>query len=416
MIPTWWPAVRATTAVGGLLLLSSSLIEPREAMAQQRPQPQQARPQPRAQQPQSRPQQPRAQQQRPQQQSRQQQPRAQQQSRPQQPQARQPRQPLQRSPQQQQQRQATPQQPRQGTQQQPRSLNQPANQLQTRPQGPGGAGGIQGRQLQGAGGAGGVAPRNPALPPTRLPPARSIGGNFQRLAPNVGRVPTRGGSVAQIPGAGRIPTAHRALPVVARGPNFRHGPGRIAVPRGIPPRHTFARIPPAHFHGRFFPFVQRSWRGPIFWTFVAGVGFLTIPQLYYSTFVEYVNVERYDEAVLLLSEASIEEEDESYVVRQRPASVVYKYRATVAPVVAEEKECFLKHFVDRVWNAEFVSVAIPIDGVESNVTVPVDYYDAFVAEVGKPDYATSCRILVEAAARDTTPAADIGDPEASQVQ
>ena len=121
-------------------------------------------------------------------------------------------------------------------------------------------------------------------------------------------------------------------------------------------------------------------------------------------------------AKLGLSGAAIEEEDDSYVVRERPATIVYRYRAQKAPVVEAEKQCFLRHFVDRKWNMPFANVSIPIDGAESNVTVPEAYYEAFVDEVAKPDYATACRILVEAAARDTTPDADadVGDADVPQ--
>jgi hypothetical protein len=56
--------------------------------------------------------------------------------------------------------------------------------------------------------------------------------------------------------------------------------GRVAVPTNLRPRITLSRAPAIAFRPRLLPFVQRHWRNPFFWAAVAGIGYLTIPELY----------------------------------------------------------------------------------------------------------------------------------------
>jgi hypothetical protein len=148
--------------------------------------------------------------------------------------------------------------------------------------------------------------------------------------------------------------------------------------------------------------VQRHWRRPFFWAAIAGIGYLTIPELYYDRFYACVDAENpdYGCAVDLLSSAALNEEQETARARYAmPSNATYRYSADVAPK-PEAGSCNFDPFVERKWNHAFVWVKIPEIG---NVTVPEDYYDRFynyvVAE--PPNYAAACRVLVEALAADT---------------
>jgi hypothetical protein len=219
-------------------------------------------------------------------------------------------------------------------------------------------------------------------------------------SPRIGFVPTLSGPMEGIPGAGTTWTRHRPLRAVSAG---QRGPGRIECPQQ-PPAMTFVDVPPRSFHGRFYSFVQRRWKTPSVWVFLAGVGCLTVPETHYSGFVTDLNNHDYEGAIVVLSAAAIGEEDSSYVVRApKPATASYQYVAPAAPQAVEEQQCFLQHFVDRKWNTEYVWVQIPEIG---NVTVPSDFSEAFVAEVNKPDFASACNILVQAAAKDTAGVAE----------
>jgi len=153
------------------------------------------------------------------------------------------------------------------------------------------------------------------------------------------------------------------------------------------------------------PFVQRHWRAPFFWAAVAGIGYLTIPELYYDRFYRCVNVDDpdYQCAVDLLSAAALNEDKETARVRYpMPPNATYKYTATAAPK-AESNACTFDAFVERQWNSPFVWVQIPEVG---NVTVPEDYYDRFFADISKdpPNYPAACKVLTEALAGDTVAA------------
>ena len=181
--------------------------------------------------------------------------------------------------------------------------------------------------------------------------------------------------------------------------------GRVAVPNNLRPRLTLARAPAIAFRPRLLPFVQRHWRRAFFWAAVAGLGYLTIPDLYYDRFYGCVNADDpdYDCAVDVLSAAAVNEDKETARVRYpMPPNATYKYTANAGPRF-EANACTFDPFVERKWNHAFVWVQIPEVG---NVTVPEDYYDRFFADVSKdpPDYAAACMVLGEALAADTVAA------------
>ena len=198
--------------------------------------------------------------------------------------------------------------------------------------------------------------------------------------------------------------AARNLPVSKAVAGTAVARGRVAVPANVRPRLTLVNAPAANLRPRFAPFVQRHWRRAFFWAAVAGVGYLTIPQLYYDRFYGCVNVADpdYDCAVDLLSTAALEEENESARVHYpMPSDAVYRYSAAPAP--KQKTSCSFQPFVERKWNHAFVWVQMPSVG---NVTVPEDYYDRFHAYAAQdpPDYSSACKLLVEAVAGDTVAA------------
>jgi hypothetical protein len=179
--------------------------------------------------------------------------------------------------------------------------------------------------------------------------------------------------------------------------------GRLAVPKTIKPKLTLVNPPKANFQMRFAPFVQRHWKKAFFWVALAGVGYVTVPELYYDRFYTCTNGydPDYDECIRILSYAAVEEEDEVYRVRRpMPVSATYRHIAKVAPTTQAVESCSLTPFVERQWNRSFVWVQIPETG---NVTVPEDFYDRFYGQLGDepPNYAAACKVLVEAAAADT---------------
>jgi hypothetical protein len=207
----------------------------------------------------------------------------------------------------------------------------------------------------------------------------------------------------------------RNLPVskaVAAGAASR---GRVAVPKNLRPKLTLVKAPHINFRPRLAPFVQRHWRRAFFWAAVAGIGYLTIPQLYYDRFYGCTSSDDpdYGCAVDLLSTAALEEEQEATRVRYpMPSGAEYRYSAMVAPKSGGDA-CSLAPFVERKWNRPFVWVLIPEVG---NLTVPEDYYDRFVEHAGQetPDYAAACRVLVEAVAADTVVPSSLDAEQGSQ--
>ena len=67
--------------------------------------------------------------------------------------------------------------------------------------------------------------------------------------------------------------------------------GRLAVPQHIRPKLTLTHAPGKKFHHHLSPFVQRHWKKAFFWVAVAGIGYLTIPELYYDSFYSCVSVD-----------------------------------------------------------------------------------------------------------------------------
>jgi hypothetical protein len=190
--------------------------------------------------------------------------------------------------------------------------------------------------------------------------------------------------------------------------------GRVGLTPDIRPKLSLVKPPKAAFAPRFAPFVQRHWKKAFVWVAVAGIGYLTIPEIYYDRFFGYVSVgdPDYDECIKLLSLAALEEEEEIVRVRKpMPASATYRYTAP-APVPAATSGasatgCSFDPFVERTWSRPHVWVQIPDVG---NVTVPEDYYDRFVGFVSAQpvDYPAACTVLVEAAAMDTVTLATSG--------
>jgi hypothetical protein len=181
--------------------------------------------------------------------------------------------------------------------------------------------------------------------------------------------------------------------------------GRVGLTRAVQPKLSLMKGPKPQFSHRFAPFVQRHWKKAFVWVAVAGLGYLTIPEIYYDRFLGYVSVDDpdYDACIGLLSLAALEEEEELVRVRKpMPAAATYRYTAKVAPepAGASTSACSFEPFVERTWSRPFAWVQIPQVG---NVTVPEDYYDRFYGFVsGQPaDYPSACAVLVEAAAMDT---------------
>jgi hypothetical protein len=200
----------------------------------------------------------------------------------------------------------------------------------------------------------------------------------------------------------------RNLPVSKAVSGSAVARGRVAVPPHVRPRLTLVNAPAAYLRPRFAPFIQRQWRRAFFWAAVAGVGYLTIPQLYYDRFYGCVSVldPDYGCAVDLLSAAALEDENEtSRVHYAMPSDAVYRYSARAAP--QPTTTCSFQPFVERKWNRAFVWVQIPSVG---NVTVPEDHYDRFYASLAQepPDYSAACKLLVEVVAADTVAASTTG--------
>ena len=215
----------------------------------------------------------------------------------------------------------------------------------------------------------------------------------------------KSGSRALQPGQAAGKNALRNLPVSKAVAGTALTRGRVAVPKNLRPRVTLTRGPAIALRPRLLPFVQRHWRNPFFWAAVAGIGYLTIPELYYDRFYGCVNVADpdYECAVDVLSAAALNEDKETARVRTpMPPDATFKYTANAAPK-PESNACTFDPFVERQWNLAFVWVQIPQVG---NVTVPEDYYDRFFADISKdpPDYTAGCKVLAEALAGDTVAA------------
>ena len=109
-------------------------------------------------------------------------------------------------------------------------------------------------------------------------------------------------------GAGTLNLRRLPLHKAAAGNAFLKG--RLAV------RRTYAQADPHACAGleipsQFAPFVQRHWKHAFFWVAVAGIGYLTIPELYYNRFYSCISVDDpiYDDCGYILSYAALEEEE-----------------------------------------------------------------------------------------------------------
>ena len=184
--------------------------------------------------------------------------------------------------------------------------------------------------------------------------------------------------------------------------------GRLNVPQNIKPKLTFLKPANTQFQKKMGPFVQKYWNKPYFWVALAGIGYITVPELYYDRFRGCLEVDDYDGCVGLLSTAALEEEDDATRVHYpMPPTASYRYRAEVANTAGESDAarpvsgtaCSFDRFVERKWNTAFVWVRIPETG---NITVPEDYYERLRGSLAgsPPDYQAACAVLVEAAAAD----------------
>ena len=214
------------------------------------------------------------------------------------------------------------------------------------------------------------------------------------------------GSTSALVKKGTLSSANlsfKKLPLHKAAAGNAHRVGRLGLPKNVKPKLTLAHAPRADLHMRLAPFVQRHWKKSFFWVAVAGVGYLTVPELYYDRFYRCVSVgdPDYESCISVLSYAAIEEEEEVRRVRSpMPAAAAYRYRAKVEPTPEARQTCSFDPFVERQWNRSFVWVQIPQVG---NVTVPEDHYDRFYGKLGDepPNYPAACKVLVEAAAADT---------------
>jgi len=181
-----------------------------------------------------------------------------------------------------------------------------------------------------------------------------------------------------------------------------HMVGRLAVPKNnFKPKLILAHAPKPGVN--FKPFVQRHWKKAFFWVAVAGVGYVTVPELYYDRFYRCTSVDDpdYDHCVSILSYAALEEEEIIGRVRApMPSNASYRYTVATAPTQEAKETCSFEPFVERQWNRAYVWVQVPETG---NVTVPEDVYDRFYGKAGgePPNYPAACKVLVEAAAADT---------------
>src|SRR5262249_8198948 len=80
-----------------------------------------------------------------------------------------------------------------------------------------------------------------------------------------------------VSGTGKLTPRSLPLHKAAAGNNFLKA--RLAVPQNIKPKLTLTKSPALKFHPHFAPFVQRHWKKAFFWIAVAGIGYLTIPEL-----------------------------------------------------------------------------------------------------------------------------------------
>ncbi|HJU30662.1 MAG TPA: hypothetical protein VJ740_04380, partial [Hyphomicrobiaceae bacterium] len=126
--------------------------------------------------------------------------------------------------------------------------------------------------------------------------------------------------------------------------------GRLLVPQNIKPKLTLTHAPPLKFRPRFAPFLQRHWKSAFFWVAVAGIGYVTVPALYYDRFYTCVSVDDpiYDDCLYILSYATIEEEE---IVRvPMPATASYRYQAKApARSAADCSACKWENYVERKW-------------------------------------------------------------------
>lgn len=189
----------------------------------------------------------------------------------------------------------------------------------------------------------------------------------------------------------------RSLPLHKASAGNQFLKARLAVPPNLKPKLTLTKAPALKFQPKFAPFVQRHWKKAFFWVAIAGIGYITIPQLYYNSFYSCMSVidPIWDNCSYILSYAALEEEE--YVRVSMPVGTTYRYQAKAEVKPADCPSCQWDRFVERKWNQSYSWVKLPEVG---NVTVPDAYYDRFYTYAGAspPNYPQACQVLEEAAA------------------
>src|SRR5262249_49792344 len=111
--------------------------------------------------------------------------------------------------------------------------------------------------------------------------------------------------VASLQGGAKLDKgALNKMPIhsVAAGSAFYKG--RLNVPQNLKPKLTVTKVPGQQFQKKMTPFVQKYWKKTFFWVAVAGIGYLTVPELYYDRFFDCIEADDYDGCVSLLSRAA----------------------------------------------------------------------------------------------------------------
>jgi hypothetical protein len=85
-----------------------------------------------------------------------------------------------------------------------------------------------------------------------------------------------GGSHLKLGKAGKLPVFKPVMATAALK-------GRVGVPiQNFKPKLTLMKAPKPQFAHKLSPFVQRHWKKAFLWVAVAGIGYMTIPELYHA--------------------------------------------------------------------------------------------------------------------------------------
>src|SRR5262245_29627049 len=106
------------------------------------------------------------------------------------------------------------------------------------------------------------------------------------------------------------------------------GPTVVRVPEK--PIPTISRSPEGRAWTHFRYFVQRPWRRNYIWVGIPSIGYVTVPEVFYSRFVSYVDTVNpdYETAAGMLALAAVQEQEEDRVRYPMPPGASYRYTAT----------------------------------------------------------------------------------------